>query len=61
MLIIRIIHIPDIFLGQQHCIRQIDLGSLQQYLIRRNALIRNHCISDNTHTNPLGIFPEVIK
>ena len=55
-------HITDtFFLGQQCCIRHIYLGSLQQFLSRWNVLISNHCISDNTHTNPPGIFPEVIK
>ena len=45
------------FLTQKCCRRQ----RLQQYRIRRNVLISTHCISANTHTNPPGIFLEVIK
>ena len=43
-------------MGQQCCIRQVYLGSLRQYRIRRNVLISNHCIPDNTHTNPPANF-----
>ena len=53
----RIIHIPDIFLVQQGCIKQIYLGSLQQYRIRRNVLIRYHCISDKYTRKSAGHFP----
>ena len=53
----RIIHIPDIFLVQQGCIKQIYLGSLQQYRIRRNVLISNHCISDKYARKSAGHFP----
>ena len=53
----RIIHIPDIFLVQQGCIKQIYLGSLQQYRIRRNVLIRYHCISDKYARKSAGHFP----
>ena len=57
MLIMRIIHIPDISLVQQGCIKQIYLGSLQQYRIRRNVLIRYHCISDKYARKSAGHFP----
>ena len=53
----RIIYIPDIFLVQQGCIKQIYLGSLQQYRIRRNVLINNHCISDKYARKSAGHFP----
>ena len=54
-----IIYVPNIFFVQQCYIRQVHLGSLQQYRIRKNISISNHCISDNTHTNPPVNFPEV--
>ena len=57
MLIMRIIHIPDIFLVQQGCIKQIYLGSLQQYRIIRNVLISNRCISDKYARKSAGHFP----
>ena len=57
MLIMRIIHIPGIFLVQQGFIKQIYLGSLQQYRIRRNVLISNHCISDKYARKSAAHFP----
>ena len=44
---------------QQCYIRQVHLGSLQQYRIRKNISISNHCVSDNTHTDPPVNFPKV--
>ena len=52
-------YIPSMFLVQQCYIRRVHLGSLQQYRIRKNISISNHCISDNTQTNPPVNFPEL--
>ena len=52
--------IYPIFFWCHRCyLRQVYLGSLQQYRIRWNILISNHCISDNMHINPPVNFPEL--
>ena len=57
MLIMWIINIPDIFLVQQCCIRQIYLGSLHQYRIRRTIFISKQCISDKYAHKSARHFP----